>query len=71
MIPIIPIPTSATSAPAAPNTRNLNNDGLYRVIKVSYIGDTRGDDWYCECECINQAGLLPTLAINELSKVFN
>lgn len=26
----------------------LNNDGFYRVIELSYIGQSRGTDWYCE-----------------------
>lgn len=41
--------------------RQLDNDGIYRVISVNYIGDTRGDDWYAEFEAISQAGLLPGL----------
>lgn len=39
--------------------RNLDAEGLYRVIGITYIGDTRGDDWYCECETVSQAGILP------------
>lgn len=41
--------------------RQLDNDGIYRVISCNYTGDTRGDDWYVEFEAISQAGLLPGL----------
>jgi len=27
-------------------------DGLYRVIKIEYFGDTRGADWYADITCI-------------------
>lgn len=40
----------------------LDKDGIYRVIKVTYKGDTRGDDWYCEIEALNQSGKLPEIA---------
>ena len=39
--------------------RNLDNDGIYRVISVNLIGDTRGDEWYTECQTVSQAGLIP------------
>lgn len=39
--------------------RSLDNDGIYRVISVTYTGDTRGDNWQCECETVSQAGLMP------------
>lgn len=41
--------------------RNLDNDGIYRVIGVTYIGDTRGDEWYCECQTVSQAGMMPSM----------
>jgi hypothetical protein len=41
--------------------RNLDNDGIYRVISVTYTGDTRGDNWYTECETVSQAGLMPSM----------
>jgi hypothetical protein len=40
----------------APPFRVLDKDGIYRVIKITYQGDTRGDDWYCNFETITQAG---------------
>jgi hypothetical protein len=39
----------------------LDGDGIYRVIKVTYAGDTRGDDWYTEFECCTQEGLIPSM----------
>lgn len=39
--------------------RNLDNDGIYRVVSLYNNGDTRGDDWYTECQTVSQAGLIP------------
>lgn len=41
--------------------RQLDNEGLYRVIKLTHRGDTRGQDWYTEIEAVSQAGLLPSM----------
>lgn len=41
--------------------RDLDSQGIYRVITVTYVGDTRGEDWKCECEAIAQAGILPNM----------
>jgi len=30
----------------------IDADGLYRVVAVDHIGDTRGQPWYCELYCI-------------------
>lgn len=27
-------------------------DGIYRVLVVDYVGDTRGDEWYCKVVCL-------------------
>jgi hypothetical protein len=43
---------------------SLDNDGIYRVIKVTYMGDTRGQDWYTEVETITQSGKLPAMIAN-------
>lgn len=40
-------------------TRSLDSDGLYRVIKLTHSGDTRGNEWYTEIETITQAGMIP------------
>lgn len=36
--------------------RTLDKDGIYRVIKMTYQGDTRGTDWYINFETIDQLG---------------
>lgn len=43
----------------------LDNDGIYRVIQVTTIGDTRGNDWYTEIETVTQSGVLPAMVANE------
>lgn len=30
----------------------ISEDGYYKVIKIEYIGDTFGNDWYCKCICV-------------------
>lgn len=37
----------AATRPAA-----LDHDGLYRIIKVEFSGDTHGNDWYADMVCI-------------------
>ena len=44
--------------------RPLDTEGIYRVIEISYIGDTRGNDWMCRINAITQAGMLPDMALN-------
>lgn len=41
--------------------RSLDNDGQYRVIKITHTGATRGDVWYTDIETISQSGLHPSL----------
>lgn len=36
--------------------RGLDKDGIYRVIKITYDGDTRGQNWYLNFETIDQLG---------------
>lgn len=43
---------------------SLDHDGIYRVIKTTVIGDTRGNDWYTEVETVTQAGILPAMVAN-------
>lgn len=45
--------------------RSLDADGIYRIIKLDYIGDTRGQDWYVEFEAITQAGIFPSMLLTE------
>lgn len=42
----------------------LDAEGLYRVIKLNHVGDTRGQDWYTTITAITQNGSLPSLADN-------
>lgn len=44
--------------------RSLDGDGIYRVIKINHVGDTRGDEWYTEFETVSQAGLVPGILKN-------
>lgn len=48
----------------------LDKDGIYRVIKLTHKGDTRGQDWYTECDCITQSGVLPALVANGYQSMF-
>ncbi|MDF2636579.1 MAG: putative hydrolase [Pelosinus sp.] len=34
----------------------LDSDGQYQVYKLSHYGDTRGDEWYTECEGMARNG---------------
>ncbi|MGG3012303.1 hypothetical protein ABEO98_22815 [Brevibacillus parabrevis] len=36
--------------------RALDAAGIYRIIELRHIGDTRGDNWYTECTTVSQAG---------------
>ena len=51
--------------------RPMDSNGIYRVIKIHYVGDTRGDDWYMEIDAIGQQGMLPGLANDAGTSVFN
>ena len=43
--------------------RTLDADGIYRIIKLFYVGDTRGTDWYVEFDTITQAGVFPSMLL--------
>lgn len=47
-------PSSATVPP-----RSLDQDGIYRIVSITFDGDNRGDNWYCDCTAVSQAGILP------------
>jgi hypothetical protein len=34
----------------------IDADGLYRVVYLEQVGDSRGDPWFCECNCIALSG---------------
>lgn len=49
--------------------RPLAADGVYRVIKLTHLGDTRGQEWYTTVDAISQGenlipGLMPTAGSN-------
>jgi hypothetical protein len=37
----------------------LDPDGIYKVIKVTHKGDTRGPDWYTQVECVGLSEPIP------------
>lgn len=39
----------------------LDSESLYRVISINYSGDTRGNNWYLECNACTQAGTVPAI----------
>jgi hypothetical protein len=39
----------------------LARDGQYKIVGVSYIGDSRGNDWYCDVTGINLSGKVSQL----------
>lgn len=47
----------------------LSTQGIYRVIKITYTGDTRGKKWFTKIEAISQIGTLPDIAFNGYSNV--
>lgn len=47
--------------------RTLDNDGIYRVIGLTHIGDTRGENWYSECIGVAQAGAIPGIIKDSLA----
>lgn len=42
----------------------LDPQGVYKLAKVTYSGDNRGNDWYAEFEAMTQSGYLPALLTN-------
>ena len=42
-------PLKMAAGQAAPR---LDDDGMYRILKVEFTGDTRGNDWYADMLCI-------------------
>jgi cell wall-associated NlpC family hydrolase len=48
--------TSNTNNQSQMPYRGLDKDGIYRVIKITYQGDTRGQEWYVNFDTIDQLG---------------
>ena len=34
----------------------MDNDGFYRILKVEFSGDTKGNDWYADMICVGLDG---------------
>lgn len=49
--------------------RLLDADGLYRIIKINYKGDSRGRDWYTNLTTITQAGNTPDMMIGQYGEM--
>lgn len=47
-------------AEGATSAADVNADGVYRIVKLVYEGDTHGDTWYCSFDAISQTGTKPT-----------
>ena len=47
---------------------SLDVDGLYRVISRQFQFDTRGNDWYLNCQTVTQTGGLPDMLIDGATK---
>lgn len=45
----------------------LDKSGVFRIIEIQYSGDTRGTQWYCSCQAINQSGNLPQVLANQIT----
>jgi len=41
--------------------KQIDQDGVYRIIKITHTGDTRNDSWYSEFVGISQAGETPDI----------
>lgn len=48
----------------------LDPQGVYKIAKVTYTGDNRGNDWYAEFEAMTQSGYLPALLSNSSGNPF-
>ena len=51
-------------SPGTP-VRSLDSEGIYRIIKLTYEGDTRGSDWKTSFDAISQAGMLPGMLVGD------
>lgn len=48
----------------------VNTDGIYKIIKLTYAGDTHGDEWYCKFEAIAQPGLTPSAMNADVTNIW-
>ena len=47
----------------------LDRDGIYRIIKMHAVGDSRGQDWYWDLTTITQSGLTPEMMIGQYGEL--
>lgn len=53
-----------TSGEVQSMIRSLDKDGIYRVIKMEYQGDTRGNSWFVHFETLTQlGGMIPIVPV--------
>lgn len=61
---LVHIDSSAIATKALQNAESVvssfSANGVYRIIKLTYEGDTHGDPWYCTFDAITQDGANPT-----------
>ncbi len=50
---------SARQASASQPVTDVNADGIYRIVKMVYEGDSRGQSWYCTFDAVTQSGAKP------------
>lgn len=45
---------------------STKDDGFYKIIWIDYVGDTRGQDWYCDLMCLTAdgSGFIPQSVAN-------
>lgn len=48
----------------------LDSEGIYRIIKMVYRGDTRGDNWQIDITALTQSGKLPNMAEDIGTSIF-
>lgn len=51
------------------NAYRFDVDGIYRVISISYSGETRGSDWTCNISAVSQQGVQSVFAATDLSNL--
>ena len=49
----------------------LDPHAIYRVISVTYTGDTRGNEWYTDITAVTQAGAVPEMLQQNVSYTLN
>jgi GH24 family phage-related lysozyme (muramidase) len=63
-------PETQTGQTDAVSVSPLDRHAVYRIAKVKYNGDTRGDAWYIEFEAMTQTGYVPALLTDESGQAF-